>query len=452
LKLVLTQCPGCQTVFRITGAILRAAHGQVRCGRCNTQFDAIEYLQEEEQADQPAANDVAATTAAEQMPTEFVSAAFDQNAVQHEEITLEGNRIEISGIYRSQESVSEDPVAEHTHTIIEEFNIDSEEWPSPFAEPAEEMTAEEVASAAALSRALASLDSDEDDTPTQAEIVPFVVPPTARSTAGIEVEEFEVPRANEDEANEDEVDENDEVEPQFDPEADDAATKSNTRDARSQQARTPWNAKSGPADETTAEYQLALTIAEPTVVRASTARTSESFAALVDLMPGSRRWPWILVSGALALLFVGQVLHHYRQTLVRHPTFGPPLEQAYELLGQTLEPRWELGAYSIKQWGIVSDPQVPGTLRVRASITNNADFAQPYPLLKLTLEDRFGANLGTREFKPEEYLSSTTSATRRLSPTAAANVDLAIVDPGEEAIGFQFNVCVQHGNGVECTG
>ncbi|MET0656855.1 MAG: MJ0042-type zinc finger domain-containing protein, partial [Steroidobacteraceae bacterium] len=33
---MLTQCPECQTTFRITPAILRAASGQVRCGRCRT--------------------------------------------------------------------------------------------------------------------------------------------------------------------------------------------------------------------------------------------------------------------------------------------------------------------------------------------------------------------------------------------------------------------------------
>ena len=41
---MLTQCPSCQTTFRITSEILRVAHGQVRCGRCHTQFDALERL------------------------------------------------------------------------------------------------------------------------------------------------------------------------------------------------------------------------------------------------------------------------------------------------------------------------------------------------------------------------------------------------------------------------
>ncbi len=48
--LMLTQCPNCQTTFRVTTEILRVADGQVRCGRCQTQFDALERLIDENEA------------------------------------------------------------------------------------------------------------------------------------------------------------------------------------------------------------------------------------------------------------------------------------------------------------------------------------------------------------------------------------------------------------------
>ena len=47
---MLTQCPNCQTTFRVTTEILRVADGQVRCGRCQTQFDALERLIDENEA------------------------------------------------------------------------------------------------------------------------------------------------------------------------------------------------------------------------------------------------------------------------------------------------------------------------------------------------------------------------------------------------------------------
>jgi predicted Zn finger-like uncharacterized protein len=47
---MLTECPSCLTVFRVTGAILKMGHGQVRCGKCRTQFDALDSLLDEEES------------------------------------------------------------------------------------------------------------------------------------------------------------------------------------------------------------------------------------------------------------------------------------------------------------------------------------------------------------------------------------------------------------------
>ncbi|MFW6349128.1 MAG: MJ0042-type zinc finger domain-containing protein, partial [Thiohalospira sp.] len=41
-----TQCPNCHSHFRVTAEQLRAADGRVRCGVCDTVFDALEHLEE----------------------------------------------------------------------------------------------------------------------------------------------------------------------------------------------------------------------------------------------------------------------------------------------------------------------------------------------------------------------------------------------------------------------
>jgi predicted Zn finger-like uncharacterized protein len=40
----ITRCPACATAFRVSESQLRARAGQVRCGRCGAQFDALAYL------------------------------------------------------------------------------------------------------------------------------------------------------------------------------------------------------------------------------------------------------------------------------------------------------------------------------------------------------------------------------------------------------------------------
>ncbi|HET9032117.1 MAG TPA: DUF3426 domain-containing protein, partial [Dokdonella sp.] len=42
-----TQCPECQTVFKISSADLAAAHASVRCSHCNALFDALPSLSEQ---------------------------------------------------------------------------------------------------------------------------------------------------------------------------------------------------------------------------------------------------------------------------------------------------------------------------------------------------------------------------------------------------------------------
>lgn len=56
---MITTCPGCRTAFRVTQEQLAAREGRVRCGKCETIFDAREVLQTElaefapESGDQP---------------------------------------------------------------------------------------------------------------------------------------------------------------------------------------------------------------------------------------------------------------------------------------------------------------------------------------------------------------------------------------------------------------
>jgi predicted Zn finger-like uncharacterized protein len=114
---MLTQCPNCQTTFRVTTEILRVADGQVRCGRCQTQFDALDRLIDENEPAQHAARSprTTHTPAAERIEV-------DEPAAQ-EDITLEGRHIEISGRYRMPDSPRGEPQMRE-ETVEEWVEID----------------------------------------------------------------------------------------------------------------------------------------------------------------------------------------------------------------------------------------------------------------------------------------------------------------------------------------
>jgi predicted Zn finger-like uncharacterized protein len=348
---MLTQCPNCQTTFRVTTEILRVADGQVRCGRCQTQFDALERLIDENEA----APEQSVRTARDRMPAAMSQASprdieVEEPAAQ-EDITLEGRHIEISGRYRLPDSVRGEP-------RMREETV--EEW--------------------------VEIDDLED---------------VAEEAAVIEVDEAQV--------DEDVLDEL--------------------------------------AEEAVAEDEQPIEVAEEAPVEAEPEPE-------LDLLTPSRREPapriWKILAGPLVLLLAIQLVHTYRHTLARHPRLGQAIMGIYGALGANLQPDWNLHAYEILQWHLGSDPALPGTLKVRASLKNVASFAQPYPLLKLVLEDRWGESVREREFEPAEYLDPGTAPDRLLGPAQQATATISIVDPGTDAEGFRFDVCLRGSRGVVC--
>jgi hypothetical protein len=150
---------------------------------------------------------------------------------------------------------------------------------------------------------------------------------------------------------------------------------------------------------------------------------------------------WLAAAVLLALLLSAQVLHGNREWLAAHAPLGGSLRAIYNLFGAGLPAPANLSAYQLRQWGVTGDPSASGTLRVRASILNTAAQLQPYPLLRVTLANRFGNRIGTREFEPAEYLGKPTA--RMLAPGERVDATLDILDPGKDAEGFEIDVCLR---------
>ncbi len=108
---------------------------------------------------------------------------------------------------------------------------------------------------------------------------------------------------------------------------------------------------------------------------------------------------------------MAQIAHQNQAWLAAQPpgTAGAALRALFGALGAPPPPPANLSAYQLRQWGVTGDPDASGTLRVRASILNTAAQLQPYPLLRVTLADRFGKSIGTRDFEPAEYLGKPTA-------------------------------------------
>lgn len=164
---------------------------------------------------------------------------------------------------------------------------------------------------------------------------------------------------------------------------------------------------------------------------------------------GPRRWPWAIGAAILTLALVAQVVHAERDQLILNPAIGPLLAQVYSLVGMPLPAPTDLSSYELRQWGAASDATQAGRLLLRASIANRANYAQPYPLLRLALQDRFGTTVGVRDIEPVDYLPGT-GAGNLLAPGQRADAEVRIVDPGKDAVGFEMDICLSMSDGVHC--
>ncbi|HSQ69182.1 MAG TPA: DUF3426 domain-containing protein, partial [Steroidobacteraceae bacterium] len=176
---------------------------------------------------------------------------------------------------------------------------------------------------------------------------------------------------------------------------------------------------------------------------AETAAETAAEAPVESSRTGLRAIAWSVGCVVLVVVLTAQLVHHHRQQLAVNPQVGPVLRSLYERIGRPLEPQRDLGAFELLQWGRAQEPDTPGQLRVRATLRNRADFPQPHPLLRLELENRFGAPVAARAFEPEEYLTDPAQAARQLDAGAAAEAELLIADPGPDAMGYRLDVCVR---------
>jgi predicted Zn finger-like uncharacterized protein len=157
---------------------------------------------------------------------------------------------------------------------------------------------------------------------------------------------------------------------------------------------------------------------------------------------------WGAGTGALVLLLAAQLVHHYRSELATNAQLYGPLTSVYSALGIPLVPRWNLGAYDVRQLGASADTADTGRITVRASVKNVARQAQPLPLLRVTLQDRFGNRIAARDVPPQSYLPHAVPPSSFLSAGQRIDAEMAFVDPGSSAVGFEIDACLPSPEGA----
>jgi predicted Zn finger-like uncharacterized protein len=426
-----SQCPECHTRFRVTAEALRAAHGTVRCGRCGIAFDALARLSDtpppaRTALDLPPIVDAQSPEAALSGPAGTAEYHFSADDLEKVFIDAREWQKQFGTELPVDDTASQPEPAGESHVVVDEN------------EPIEDITLEGERISI---EAPPGFDDDLESTDEFAVVrdVPDSAYPEDEDTGEIPVadeapEDLERTRALDDL-----------LESKPEPESTTAAAAALVERLEPTLGEPAPLATPEPAltPPIMADAVSAGTLASQRWRRSADAEF-ETAAAAAETREhsGWRTLAWTLGCLLLAIALLAQVVHYYRQDLVRHPALGPVLRDVYDRLRIPLSPNWDLAAFELRKWGNGDGPE-DGRMSIRASLTNRAAFAQPHPILRLQLDDRYGASIAVRDFDPAEYLKNPAEASRLLGPAASTEAELVIVDPGQDAVGYRLDVCLR---------
>ncbi|MGP8035097.1 MAG: zinc-ribbon and DUF3426 domain-containing protein [Steroidobacteraceae bacterium] len=411
-----TVCPKCALTLVVTAADLRVAQGYVRCGRCSSVFNALAQLsdaaaaaaapqapeppQEPEEPEEPAPPPPPPAPAGPGARAAAPSAAArvaDEDPIPEDALEFNPAITDASSVFVTPPPDPEWTAATGSFKALVAAN----------QEPTEEP--ERPASSEAIDVELdAALLSDIMDSGTRAALA---ATPAPRETAAAPAP---------------------------------AAAAVPPQPRRPSHTRPPAGAGIEPARSARPVPAMAPPDADEVAESDAPQAPAETFATRAAL-------PWMIGAGLMVLALLLQIIDHQRDALATDARIGRPLTALYSMLGVRLTPRWDLRAYDVRQLGAIVEPGSVGAITVRASIRNVGVKAQPLPLLRVTLQDRFGNRLASREVPPRDYLPRSVEPPSLMSVDQRIDAQLAFVDPGASAVGFELDACLPaRGGGVAC--
>jgi predicted Zn finger-like uncharacterized protein len=462
---VYTQCSKCETVFKLSAEVLRAASGQVRCGNCGEVFNALARLAEDSSAfvtgESPLDLETRADRILESASVLKVAHAVAKDYEEYAPPGVEIAQLEVLDWNEDENQDEEDP-PEHQETDVREVDgtaagnagaesPESPESPDELADRSMEFTLPP----GELDRIFVESKRRSPATPSQAEPQPERQPEPPPESPDILIDVID-------------LEPHPESAPRYSP---GPPAPAHTRAAPtripaptqptvvppappplseplSSPELLPHPESVGAASPAAAQRVSGFDVPED--VRRDMLEGFEQHIAPANAIHNSRRRGtrrafvlWLSAAIASALLLLAQIAHQNRAWMVAHAhgPFGGGIRVLYGALGTPLPLPANLSAYQLRQWGVTGDPDANGTLRVRASILNTAAQLQPYPLLRVNLADRFGKSIGRRDFEAAEYLGKPTA--RLLAPGERVDATLQILDPGKNAEGFEIDVCLR---------
>ncbi|PIB55712.1 DUF3426 domain-containing protein [Pseudomonas sp. 2995-1] len=399
-----TQCPHCQTRFRVNHAQLSVARGVVRCGSCLQVFNAARQLLEQRaHAPEPEQPVIAlppeAPRAISQKQWTAEELDLDNLDLDEELAKLERREIQHTlpvGAERRQPGAERRQKEDALSASRETVKAEEEKWAaSLFSEPPEERT---------------NVSEDEPES--------TKVPATKQRTEPsmshhIDTIDDETPlRASPDD---------DDIDPPFTP-------LTQSADELEPEERPQFRRKR-PRPEAGAHDDLLQDLEDDPLHLYAQKRPQGL----------GRRLIWMLLVLIAAAGLAGQYIAYQFDDLARQDAYRPWFQQLCPTLGCTVPSRVDIAHIKSSNLVVRSHPEFAGALVVDAIIYNRATFSQPFPLLELRFADLNGSLIASRRFKPAEYLSGELAGVSEMPSQTPIHISLDILDPGNKAVNYSLS-------------
>ncbi len=148
----------------------------------------------------------------------------------------------------------------------------------------------------------------------------------------------------------------------------------------------------------------------------------------------------------LLLILAAQAIHQSREALATLPAFSNTVGQVYRALGQPVQPAWDITGWRFEatKGSAEGDDE---ELTIYSRLGNKSDGPLPYPLIGISLTDRFEETIGSRVLDPAEYLPTDLDPRKLVPPGNTFNAVITIDSATANATGFKLNVCYRLSDG-----
>ncbi|MGB5740648.1 MAG: zinc-ribbon and DUF3426 domain-containing protein [Woeseia sp.] len=142
----------------------------------------------------------------------------------------------------------------------------------------------------------------------------------------------------------------------------------------------------------------------------------------------------------LGVAFAGQYLHANRDALATRGWFQEIVAPVYATMGQPISPAWDISGWQFQSTNGSTD-DASQHLTIYTRIANESDKPLPYPLIHVSLTDRWDDVIGSRLLAPQDYLAGAGNPDRPVAAGASFAAVITIETPAPDATGFKLNVC-----------